>query len=198
VRQKQFILSLALISIFTRASLAKAADSMPKSIDFAQVEPQKTPQSPISQPEATQPPVTQQPEATQPPLTQQPAAIDRTAAPPRQIERIEPAATPVSSSLKSQAQLEYEANMQIRFDGFAKTIKNLETQLETLSKKDQRVAVKYLRTAQGNRSVARTKLKQLRFIAPNQWTSVQAGIERAMVELEQAVGRADAAMNPKE
>lgn len=206
MRQKRTALGLALFASFFISSFAIAAERIAQKL--AQTQPTETavPEGSVQAPPSSSSispnrgTGTQAGQATQGrvPSAQQPAAVQQAPVAPRQIERVEPVATPVAASSKSQAQLEYEANMQIRFDGYAKRIKELELQLETLSKKDQRIQVKSLQTAQGNRSVARTKLKQLRFIAPAQWTSVQADIERAMNDLEVSLQRVDALMNPKQ
>ncbi len=103
------------------------------------------------------------------------------------VIRPEPAPVPVPATAKSADQIEFEDKMQIRFDEAVKTVKDLQTRLETYEKAGKDISLDQLRTAQGNRSVTRTKLKQLKFISPSQWSSLQSGIDKAFTNLDSSI-----------
>ncbi|RZA25964.1 MAG: hypothetical protein EOP10_05205 [Proteobacteria bacterium] len=103
------------------------------------------------------------------------------------IIRPEPTPIPVPATAKTGDQIGYEDQMQIRFDEAAKTLKDLQTRLETYEKSGHDISLNQLQTAQGNRSVTRTKLKQLKFITPSQWSSLQSGIDKAFSNLDSSI-----------
>lgn len=133
-----------------------------------------------------------------PPVQKVPAvpAAPRVPVPPP--ERPAPAPRPVSDSAKSSEQREYEAAAQQRINNLAQKINELDNKSDELDDLRRRNFRDMLNTCAGNRSVVRTKVKQLKFIPPNQWQSLRNGIEKAFVNLEQSIARAEAFLNDSE
>jgi len=96
---------------------------------------------------------------------------------------------PVSVMQKSMDLLSYEKRMQNKFDALASELRELRNRLPLIKIKKQKTYRKYLRTADGNRSIASTKLKQLIYSPPGDWIVIRRDIDKAFAELEGSVSR---------
>jgi len=101
-----------------------------------------------------------------------------------------PPPIPVREADKSTEQREYETAMTKRLDGMAQEIVELNSRAENIDEERVNELLDTLRTAAGNRSVVRTKLKQLKFVPPAQWSTLKSGIEKAFLNLEESIQRA--------
>lgn len=106
---------------------------------------------------------------------------------PRPAPPPAPAPIPVNESLKSSEQKAYEAEKSTQFNTLAEEIKTLRARAEALTGPKAIKARSFLSTAEGNRSAARTKLKQLKYTPPANWTILKVGIDSAFADLETAV-----------
>ncbi|RYZ91260.1 MAG: hypothetical protein EOP04_01130 [Proteobacteria bacterium] len=113
------------------------------------------------------------------------------------VYRPEPAVL-VPNSAKSPDQKTYEEKSLKQLDELISRVRTLEERLERSPPKDATELWSRLRTAQGNRSVARTKIKQLRYVRPNNWFTLQTGIDKALNNLEQAVVQLESSLKAEE
>ncbi|MBC7658521.1 MAG: hypothetical protein H7249_02310 [Chitinophagaceae bacterium] len=90
-------------------------------------------------------------------------------------------------SAKSEDQKKYQAKVRAKLDEHIIEIENLKDRIDRLKAYKRSEVLPFLRTAEGNRSVARTKLNQLDFYPPDQWTAFRSGIDRAMKNLEESI-----------
>ncbi len=148
---------------------------LPKSNDQKSPDRQPQPKTPVPIP---MPPV---------PI-EAPAPIPSPIAPPPVEETLSP--PPPLPSDKEPARIDYENILQRRLIAAADEIATLKSSLQNLKGTKQKKLREYLRTAAGNRSMARTKLKQLRNAPLADWTRLKAGTEQAMSNLELSVKHA--------
>lgn len=101
----------------------------------------------------------------------------------------------VPESDKSPEQKRYEEMAKKRLAHASETIGEIKKAYENLDDRKKREIDSSLRTAEGNRHVARIKLKQLRYIHPLQWTSLTAGIDNSLLDLERVVSALEKKLN---
>jgi hypothetical protein len=101
----------------------------------------------------------------------------------------EPATRPLPSGLKTDAQRSYESAMQTRWKTAADEIALLRSRGENLQGKKGKAFHESLRTASGNRSMARTKFNQLIRGSSADFDKLKAGVERAFADLDSSIAR---------
>lgn len=129
----------------------------------------------------TQPKVRTQPKANIPPKPKK--LVEPKIIPPRP----EPPQVLVPDSSKSAEQRSYEVESQRKLDDMIARVKTLEDRIEKLPKDERQDIRSKLQTAQGNRSVVRTKLKQLKYVRPNDWFALKGDIEKSFINLSDSV-----------
>lgn len=105
-------------------------------------------------------------------------------------EQVSPQPVVVPDSRKSEDQRSYESSMRTKLDSAVRRIEELKATYETLSDAKKEDFLSLLRLAEGNRAAARIKLNQMKSISPNDWRTIQKGIDEAFYDLEKAVDRA--------
>lgn len=163
----QIFLATAIISGQSSGQIFTPYEPQPQN------QPKATPQKQIENAEKSQP------KAAVPTKTQ--------TIPSRMPNRTEPPARLIPDSVKSQDQKSYEAESQKKLDDFVARVKRLEERLELLPQDQKSKYRPSLRTARGNRSVVRTKVKQLKYVQPTDWFILKAGIEEAFKNLSDSV-----------
>ncbi len=115
--------------------------------------------------------------------------------PPYANEPPEPEPTSYPSESKAQGprsseRINYETTMTDRLQQLAREIAQLETLRSKVKDSNKKLFESSMRTAAGNRSVARTKLKQMTNADANNWQALKPNLERALKNLQSAVQRA--------
>ncbi|RYZ89210.1 MAG: hypothetical protein EOP04_07430 [Proteobacteria bacterium] len=90
-------------------------------------------------------------------------------------------------SAKNEEMKIYEAEVSERLRVAALQIEDLISKYRALDSTDQSAIISSLRTAEGNRSVVKTKLKQLSYHPPAQWKILKVGLDKAILNLEASV-----------
>ena len=103
----------------------------------------------------------------------------------------EPVQVVVPDSRKSGDQREYETTTQKRLDVAIQDIEKLKSSFEGLPADRREGFLGLLRMTEGNRSAARTKFKQMKYISPSNWQSITRGIDQALEDLEISILRAN-------
>jgi hypothetical protein len=101
----------------------------------------------------------------------------------------EPTTRPQSSGPKTAEQKSYESAMQTRWKTAADEIALLKSRGESLQGKKGKAFRESLRTASGNRSIARTKLNQLVRAPSADFDKLKTGVERAFTDLDNSIAR---------
>ncbi|WP_141733342.1 hypothetical protein [Oligoflexus tunisiensis] len=114
------------------------------------------------------------------------------APPPPPPPEPEPVAPRKPAGPKTVQQKIYEADMQTRWSAAADEIAQLRSQVSKLEGKKQKAFRESLRTASGNRSIARTKLNQLVAGSSADWDKRKTLVERAFNDLDNSIKRARA------
>jgi hypothetical protein len=96
---------------------------------------------------------------------------------------------PQPSGPKTVEQRSYESAMQTRWKAAADEITLLRSRGESLEGKKGKAFRESLRTASGNRSIARTKLNQLVRASSADFDKFKTGVERAFADLDNSVAR---------
>lgn len=166
----------------------------PASAQIFPIVPEENHQTIPEQPRQNTPSKNQQTKPNQNRNTSQPKVVPKPKVNRQPVSKPEPPPVLVPESAKSQDQKDYEIAAQKKLDGFIARIQALEDGIEKMPQDTRKPARAKLRTAQGNRSVARTKLKQLKYVRPNDWFTLQNGIEKAFTNLEGSVQAAESAI----
>ncbi|HET9241649.1 MAG TPA: hypothetical protein VFO10_30560 [Oligoflexus sp.] len=101
----------------------------------------------------------------------------------------EPTTRPQPSGPKTSEQRSYESAMQTRWKTAADEIALLKSRGESLQGKKGKAFRESLRTASGNRSMARTKLNQLVRGSSADFDKLKTGVERAFADLDTSIAR---------
>lgn len=80
--------------------------------------------------------------------------------------------------------------METRLKKAADEISSLKSRMDTLKGKEHKAFRDSIRTAAGNRSMARTKLKQLVKGSSADFDKLKVGVERAFTDLDASIHRA--------
>lgn len=99
----------------------------------------------------------------------------------------EPITRPQPSGPKTVEQRSYESAMQTRWKTAADEIALLKSRGESLQGKKGKAFRESLRTASGNRSIARTKLNQLVRAQSADFDKLKTGVERAFADLDNSI-----------
>lgn len=141
-----------------------------------------------------EPKVQNVPKPAQPKAPVQPKAVPR----PKPVPIVrEPVQVLVPDSRKSGDQREYESTTQKRLDVAIQDIEKLKASFEGLPAERREDFLGLLRMTEGNRSAARTKFKQMKYISPSNWHSITRGIDQALEDLESSVLRANEFLQQK-
>ncbi len=149
----------------------------------AETQDQLPPDAPRGQPIPKRPQVIPRPNpdpATPPPLTP---------APPAPSPLPEPAPRPQATGPKTAEQRAYESAMQTRWKAAADEIALLGSRGEKLQGKKSKAFRESLRTAAGNRSMARTKLSQLMRASSADFDKLKTGVDHAFADLDASVAK---------
>jgi hypothetical protein len=94
-------------------------------------------------------------------------------------------------------QIKAEKAFNARIIAAGQKMRNIRSKMNRLSTKERYIVLDdLLRTAAGNRSVAHTKLNQLRMSQPNEWEFYSRKADEAIKELEASVDHAKSQLPP--
>lgn len=110
--------------------------------------------------------------------------------PPLEPSRPEPFVQPEAPGPKTAEQKAYESTMQTRWTSAADAIVALKSEVESVQGPRQKAFRESLRTASGNRSMAKTKLNQLIRAPSADFDKLKTGVDRAFEDLDAAIQRA--------
>lgn len=145
-------------------------------------------------PTAADPRVQNVPKPTQPKAPVQAKPVQR----PKPVPIVrEPVQVLVPDSRKTSDQREYESTAQKRLDTAIQDIEKLKASFEGLPAERREDFLGLLRMTEGNRSAARTKFKQMKYISPSNWQSITRGIDQAFDDLESSIRRANEYLQQK-